>query len=251
MLKGFYNLTSAMLTHQRDLNVVANNMVNVSTAGYKADTYTSSTFDEVMFSRVGNKYKGGREDIGEISYIRASDEMYTDFSQGTPELTNIPLDFAIVGEGFFAVQMEGGQVAYTRQGNFSLDEQGYLWLQGAGRVLGRNGQPIRLNTDKIRGDERGNLYAENGGLLGSLGVWNFEDLEALERNEQGLFVGGQAQLMQTPRVLWGYLERSNVEMIDQMTEMLTAQRALQSAAQVTKMYDTIMNQATQQVGRLS
>ena len=251
MLKGFYNLTSAMLTHQRDLNVVANNMVNISTAGYKSDTYTSSTFDEVMFSRVGNKYKGGREDIGEISYIRASDQMYTDFTQGTIELTNIPLDFAIVGDGFFGIQMDNGQVAYTRQGNFSLDEQGYLCLQGAGRVLDRNGQAIQLNTDKIRGDAQGNLYKEDGGYLGSLGVWNFEDLEALEHNEQGLFTGGQAQLMQTPQVQWGYLERSNVEMIDQMTEMLTAQRALQSAAQVTKMYDQVMTQATQQLGRLS
>ncbi|MGI6255430.1 MAG: flagellar hook-basal body protein [Acutalibacter sp.] len=251
MLKGFYSLTSAMLTQQRDLNVVANNMVNISTAGYKSDTYTSSTFDQVMFSRVGNKYKGGREDIGEISYIRASDQMYTDFTQGALEQTNIPLDFAIVGDGFFAVQTDDGQVAYTRQGNFSLDDQGYLWLQGAGRVLGSDGQPIQLNTDKIRGDSKGNLYAENGGYLGTLGVWNFQDTGALEHNEQGLFTGGQAQLMQTPQVQWGYLERSNVEMIDQMTEMLTAQRALQSAAQVTKMYDEIMTQATQQVGRLS
>jgi flagellar basal body rod protein FlgG len=55
MFKGFYNLTSSMLTHQQNLNVIANNMVNISTAGYKQDRYTASTFDDVMYSRMGNK----------------------------------------------------------------------------------------------------------------------------------------------------------------------------------------------------
>ena len=64
MFKGFYNLTSGMLTHQRNLNTVANNMVNASTAGYKTDTYTSSTFDEVLLSRVGNNDKSNAQPIG-------------------------------------------------------------------------------------------------------------------------------------------------------------------------------------------
>lgn len=198
MLKGFYNLTSGMLTQQRNLNVIANNMVNSSTAGYKADTYTSSTFDEVMFSRVGNKYKGGAEEIGQISYIRASSQMYTDYSQGLPEPTGIDLDFAIEGEGFFAVQTEGGETAYTRMGSFSLDEEGYLCLPGQGRVLGFNGQPIQLNTDKIRCDNYGRIYSEAGGLLGRLGIYQFADTAQLEHNQQGMFTGAQGQLMQNP-----------------------------------------------------
>ena len=101
MFKGFYNLTSAMLTHQQNLNVIANNMINVSTAGYKQDRYTASTFDEVMYSRVGNKYNRG-EEIGRQSYIRAASDIYTDHTQGTLEPTGLPLDFAINGDGFFA-----------------------------------------------------------------------------------------------------------------------------------------------------
>ena len=61
MFKGFYNLTSSMLTHQQNLNVIANNMVNISTAGYKQDLYTASTFDDVMYSRMGNKHNTGQE----------------------------------------------------------------------------------------------------------------------------------------------------------------------------------------------
>ena len=87
MFKGFYNLTSGVLTHQRNLNVIANNMVNVSTPGFKQERYTATTFDEVMYSRVGNKDSQGPE-VGEQSYIRATSEVYTDFTQGTLEPTD-------------------------------------------------------------------------------------------------------------------------------------------------------------------
>ena len=89
MFKGFYNLTSGMLTQQRHLNVVGNNMVNVSTAGFKESRYTATTFDDVMYARVGNKEKI-YTDIGRQSYIRANSEIYVNHEQGIPEPTNIP-----------------------------------------------------------------------------------------------------------------------------------------------------------------
>ncbi len=250
MFKGFYNLTSGMLTHQRNLNTVANNMVNASTAGYKTDTYTSSTFDEVLLSRVGNKDKSNAQVIGGWSYIRASSEMYTDFSQGLIEPTGIPLDFAIEGDGFFAVQMADGTVGYTRTGSFSLDDEGYLCLPGQGRVLDAGGQPIMLGTDKIRGDQSGLIYSEYGPLLAQLGVYTFDDTGVLQRNDQGLFVGAQGNLMGAPTVHWASLERSNVDLVRQMTEMLSTQRAFQSVAQVSKMYDELMTKTATDIGRV-
>ncbi len=249
MLKGFYNLTSGVVTHQRNLNVVANNMTNVSTPGYKQDRYTATTFDEVMYSRVGNQSSEGQE-IGRQSYIRATSDVETDFTQGTLEPTGLALDFAINGDGFFAVQTAQGQVAYTRSGNFSLDENGYLCYPGFGRVLNPQGQPIQLGTDKIYADDHGVLYYEEGGALGQLGVFQFADNGALERNAQGLFVGAGAQPTQTVQVLNKYVERSNSDMIKQMTDMITFQRSLQSATQVMKMYDSLMTKATTEVGRL-
>ena len=174
MFKGFYNLTSSMVTHQRNLNVVGNNMVNISTAGFKESRYIASTFDDVMYTRVGNKEKE-YTDIGRQSYIRANSEIHVTFDQGIPEPTNIPLDFAIIGDGFFAIQQEGGDTVYTRSGSFSLDEEGYLCFPGVGRVLDSEGETILLSTDKLDVDDRGNIYAENGGLLGRLGVYGFED----------------------------------------------------------------------------
>ena len=224
-----------MLTHQHNLNVIGNNMVNISTAGYKQERYTASTFDDVMYSRVDVNHSSGTE-IGRQSYIRAASQIYTDYSQGIPEPTDLPLDFAIVGDGFFAVQDQEGEVAYTRMGNFSLDDRGYLCLPGFGQVLNPQGQPIYLGTDKIRGDGRGVIYynQEDGEsvAIGQLGVYSFEDNEALVRNDRGLFTGEGAQQSQNYEIWNKYLERSNSDMVKQMTEMITYQLALQSAAQV-------------------
>lgn len=249
MFKGFYNLTSAMLTHQHNLNVIANNMVNVSTAGYKQDRYTATTFDDVMYSRVGNKYNTGTE-IGRQSYIRAASEIYTDFTQGTLEPTGLALDFAINGDGFFAVENDNGEVAYTRMGNFSLDDEGYLCLPGFGRVLNPDGEQIYLTTDKIYSDSQGVINYEEGGVLGQVGIFTFEDNGALDRDDRGLFFGADAQPAEAPRVLNGYLERSNTDLVKQMTEMITFQRSLQSAATVSKMYDELMTKSASDVGRL-
>ena len=131
MFKGFYNLTSGMVTQQQHLNVVGNNLVNISTSGFKESRYAATTFDDVMYARVGSKEKI-YTDIGRQSYIRANSEIKVLFDQGIPEPTGIPLDFAIMGEGFFAIQTEDG-VSYTRAGNFSLDDEGYLCFPGVGR----------------------------------------------------------------------------------------------------------------------
>ncbi|WP_297870296.1 flagellar hook-basal body protein [uncultured Oscillibacter sp.] len=249
MFKGFYNLTSAMLTHQSNLNVVANNLVNVSTAGYKQDRYTATTFDDVMYARVGTNFSEGQE-IGRQSYIRATSEIYTDYTQGTMEPTGLSLDFGIVGDGFFAVQNPDGEVYYTRMGNFTLDDDGYLCLPGFGQVLGPDQNPIYLGTDKINCDKQGQIFYNEGGLIGRLGIYSFEDNGALVHTDRGLFQGENAELSQDSEVWWSYLERSNSDVVKQMTEMITYQRALQSAAQISKMYDQLMSRAATDVGRM-
>lgn len=250
MTKGFYNLTSGMLSQSRRLDVVANNMTNLSTPGFKAETYTDSTFEEVMYNLVGNKSKVYTP-IGEQSYILAPSEFYVDYSQGGLEETGLNLDFAIEGDGFFAVETADG-VQYTRGGSFSLDGEGYLYLPGHGRVLGMNGQPIQLTTDAIRADGQGNLYTQDGGYyLGQLGVFTFPDNAQLVKEASGLFeANGQAAAPTAARLHWKWVESSNVDMVGEMTRMMTAQRALQSAAQIIKLYDDLLNRATTEVGRM-
>ena len=250
MFKGFYNLTSGMMTQQQRLNNVSNNMVNIATPGYKGSRHIVGNFQDVLYSRVGNQNKSAYQPIGRQSYIVATDEIVTDFTQGGLEATGIPLDIAIEGEGFFAIRNAQGETMYTRAGSFSLDEEGYLCYSGFGRVLDNNGRELRVMTDKVTGDTMGRVYATNGLLLGRVGVFTFDDMAELEYNEEGFLVGAEGQATDDATLHWGYLERSNVDMVSQMTEMLSSQRAFQSAAQVTRIYDSLMTKVTNEIGKL-
>ena len=250
MFKGFYNLTSGMLTQERHLSVVGNNLVNISTSGFKEQRYTATTFDDVMYTRVGNKRKD-YTDIGRLSYKRVTSEITTTFSQGIPEPTDMPLDFAISGDGFFAVQNDDGEIHYTRNGSFSLDDAGCICFPGLGHVLSAEGERIITGTDNIEVDEQGNIYdAATGESYGRLGVFTFEDLTQLVRDDQGMYTGEDAQAMETPQIYWRYVERSNTDMVRQMTELLTCQRALQSAASVSKIYSELADKAANNIGSL-
>lgn len=251
MFRGFYQLTSGMLSQGRRLDVIANNMTNISSAGYKADRYTDSTaFKEVMLNRLGNKDKVNTEEIGPYAYILAPDQLYTDYTQGSLEETELPLDFAIEGDGFFAIEWNG-EVGYTRAGSFNLDEEGYLILPGQGRVLDENRQPIQLPTDNIYVDTNGGIYTlANRNLLATLGVFAFEDNGALERNDHGLFTGGQPQISENYVIHHKWLERSNSNMVHEMVAMMGAQRALQSAAEMSKIYDQVITKDTTELGRM-
>ena len=250
MMRGFYNLTSGMLSQGRRLDVVANNMTNIATAGFKAEHYTDRTFDEVMVTRIGNKIKTPYQTMETYqSHILAPDQLYTDYSQGAPEETNLPLDFAIQGEGFFAIDTGDG-VAYTRAGSFTLDNEGYLCLSELGRVLDPEGNPIQLPTDKLTADRQGNLTTEDGDYLGTLGVYVFEDNQALERTPYGLFLGDGAQAADETTILHKWVERSNVDMVKEMVKMISTQRALQSAAQMSKIYDQVIKRVVNDIGRL-
>ena len=251
MFKGFYNLTSGMLTQGKYLDVLANNMSNTATAGFKTDRYTFSTFQEVMWHRVGNMDRQYTE-LGEQSWITAPSKLYTDYEQGAIEETGQPLNFALEGDGFFALENPDGERVYTRNGNFSLDNEGYLWLSGYGRVLSQDGQPIRLVTDRISADTSGRLFTENGGFLGQIGVFQFEDNGELVKNDYGFFISnnGEGAAATDVVVHQKWVERANIDLVREMTSMITAERAYQSAAEVTKIYDELMTKATTEVGRL-
>ena len=142
-------------------------------------------------------------------------------------------------------------MSYTRSGSFILDNDRYLYLTNQGRVLDNQGNPIQLYTDHIKADKDGNLYSEeDGAYLGTLGVYAFEDNGELERNDQGLFVGDGAQLSQDFKIMHKWVERSNTDLISEMVKMMSAQRALQSAGQMLKIYDQVMNHATNDLGRM-
>ena len=248
MYKGFYNLTSAMLTQGKHLDVISNNMANVATAGFKADRFTASTFEEVMWNLVGNKNKNYQE-LGNQSWITAPSQLYTDYTQGSFEMTGLPLNFAIEGNGYFAIQTDNGRM-YTRDGNFTLDNEGYLTLPGEGRVLNVAGNPMQLVTDQFEVDQLGGIYTEDGYFLGRIGVFDPGDNANLAKNGRSMFDTQGEAAATAVTIHNGMIERSNVDMIQQLTEMMQAQRAYQSAAEVIKIYDELVQRAHSDVGRL-
>lgn len=268
MFQGFYNLTSGILYQNRNLNVIGNNMVNVSTPGYKSKRMVSSTFREEMLYRNGNHDKSNPAQIGTVSMIRAARETVTSYEQGALEETGGDLDFALTKPGFFTIQDEEGNRVYTRNGSFYIDEEGYLSQASLGRVLGEDGNAIELPTDHITIDQAGNIYEvplkglgvdEEGGstddeeeavLLGKIGVVDFQDYEQLVKADNGTFTSTEEPQTIQGEFFWKALERSNVDPIEEMTAMMTSQRASQSAAQVLKMYDQLIGKIVSDVGRV-
>lgn len=249
MFQGFYNLTSGMLAQYQNLNTISNNMVNVSTPGYKSDTYCSKTFQEELFYKMGNVNKSNQTPIGTISMARVDDETVTNFQEGAPMETGSQLDFKIQGDGFFRIALTGGGYAYTRNGSFYVDQEGYLALKGCGRVQGTYGN-IRLDTDDITVDSNGGLYNKSGVKIDNIQVVDFDDYSQMVKESNGTFTTNQnANFVQNPTILNKYLEGSNVDNIREMTNMMATQRSIQSAAQILRMYDQIMGKAVTDIGK--
>lgn len=250
MFQGFYNLASGMLTQHKNLEVISNNMANVKTPGYRSDTYLARTFQDEVFYRMGNVNRRGQEPIGTISMARISDSTATDFGEGGQEQTEGNLDFALGGKGFFKLRLPQGGFAYTRNGSFTLDDEGALVLPGVGRVQGEDGD-IFLLSDAIHTDSAGGIYDEYGEEQNSFILVDFDDYGRLIKGDNASFTTGQPE-QEAPgaNVTQGYLEQSNVDMLKETTSMMESQRSIQNAAQILKMYDGMMGKAVTEIGKV-
>ncbi len=239
MFQGFYNLTSGMLTQTRKLNVISNNMANVTTPGFKSDTFTQRSFQDELMYRIGNLHKNDPQPIGTMNWKVVADGNVTNYSGGGFSTTVSPLDTCIIGDGFFQVKTADGMV-YTRDGSFSLDDEGYLYLSGLGRVQGESGD-IKLSSDQITIDADGSIVdSDQGTIVGKLKLVDFADYAAQLTKAPGNAFTATGQTRQAQAsVRQNALEDSNVDAISEMTDMMTSQRALQSAAQVLSMYDKL------------
>lgn len=239
MFQGYYNLASNMITQNRNLNVISTNMTNMATPGYKADKLMQSTFREEMLYRHDH---WGQTKVGTASWINIADERITDYSDGGIRETASPLDFALEGSGFFVIQGENGPV-YTRDGSFILDDQGYLTLPTIGRVMGTNG-PIQLPTDDISLNEQGEITSADGWQnFGKLQIVDFDDYSQLVKVTGSVFEGTGTQVTPNVSIRQKFIESSNVSLADEITNMISSQRALQSSSQLLRMYDQLISKA--------
>lgn len=244
MVRGFYTLASGMLTQNRVLDTISNNISNADTTGFKKSDMTTKAFGDLLIERVKN---GSQTPVGHTTLMNTVDKTYTDYTQGGITQTGRNLDFAINGNGFFGIQTNSGTV-YTRDGSFNVDSDGYLVLKGKGRVLGQNG-PIKTGTDNITSDSSGNIFAD-GKKVGQIAVYGFNDTNTLKTTGEGVYTGNSSGLVKNAKLLWKCTENSNVDMAREMTNAISSQRELQNCSQALKMYDQILDTATTQIGKI-
>jgi flagellar basal-body rod protein FlgG len=235
-----------MMNEQRRMDVITNNLANATTVGYKKEGATSQSFDEVMGIKAKDATNGYRDSrIGNMSLGVKIGETYRDFDQGSFRNTDATFDLAISGDGFFTVSFtnKAGEEStlYTRDGSFTMTKDGYLVTKDGDFVLGQGG-PVVMPTDaEIKIDELGNIYAD-GEYVDQLQMTDFEDYNYLEQYGENLFraVDGAKTKDASGSINQGYLEMSNVQVVEEMVEMITTQRAYEAAQKFETTMDSVM-----------
>ena len=232
MISGFYTAASGILTQQRIINTTGNNLVNSQTNGYRADRVITSTFEQNLLTRIEN---GQYTRIGEGDPALIVEEVETLFDTSSLEETYSPFDMALAGQGYFNIA--GNEATYlTRNGNFNIDEEGYLILGDVGRVLGTDGE-IYVGGSEFHVSLEGGIYDLAGNLLGELLTTQPTEEAAVNKLENGFLVATETDVVQNPTVYQYTIERSNVDMNDEYTRLIEAQRSLQSNATALRIVD--------------
>jgi flagellar basal-body rod protein FlgF len=243
----YVGLSKQMLL-QRELDVVANNLANVDTNGFKVESLMSATDVETPARTIG---------VTQPVQFAVANGVARDFTQGPMQTTGAPLDLAIAGDGFFQVQTASG-VQYTRDGRFATNSQSQLVTQSGDPVLDASGSPITINPEggppaigrdgTITQTVAGQIGAQ---VVGKVGVVKFDNLSDLSKQGDGLYSTTSGQTPQPSvdaAVQQGKLESSNVQPIIQITDMIRIQRAYEMVSQLLSSTADLSNTAIQQLG---
>jgi flagellar basal-body rod protein FlgF len=238
MMRGIYASLSAVVAGARRQAIVADNLANVSTAGFKGSHATQTEFGLELRRSMG----GG---MGHLGTATIASGLTLDVAPGAIESTGVPTDLAIDGDGLFAIRTATG-VAFTRAGDFVLDATGTLVTQQGEPVLGADGQPVRVpagTTLTIGAD--GTVEATGQRL--AIVAWPASGAVRLGDNRYA--IGGPATLLASPRVRQGAIERSNVDMGAEMTDLMVTQRAFAMNARTLALQEGTLD-ATESIGRV-
>lgn len=230
-----FDLTRVARNMTRNLfgtDIVANNMANISTTGFKRD----ATFTDWLIESLN--------DVGA--------QRYTDFAQGELHQTDNPLDLALAMRGFFVVESRSGP-AFTRNGHFTINDQGFIQTAQGYLLLGEQGPISILSASGTAGDvqitRNGEVYLDKI-LIDRLLVANIPNLYALEKIGSNLYRTGDDSLVTQLEqeqfdVRQGMLEGSNVNPVSEMVTMIELHRNFESTQRVARAMDQILGRATQ------
>jgi flagellar basal-body rod protein FlgF len=227
MERGLYIAASGMVSEMARQDLISNDLANASTAGYKSDTAVQGSFGDLLLR---NTQTGAT--IGPLGRGSRIERQVTDLSAAPIKETGEALDFAVEGNGFFAVQTAQG-VRYTRNGQFTAAANGRLTDQLGNAVLGQNGRPVTIGAD-------GKVPAASVGIFA---VNNTR--KAGDNMFQGAAAGRGAGQVRS-----GALEGSGSDPVRAMTDMIASLRAFESGQKVITTIDSTLQKASNQVGSM-
>ncbi len=261
MLKGLYVASNGMVNEQNRVDTMSNNLANSATTGYKKEGTTAQAFKDVLAYKIKDTSEpGNAKRLGIMNLGVKIGENYTDYSQGSFQETGNTFDLALSGNGFFNIEFkakgEDGDtsVKYSRDGNFILNVDGELVNKNGDYVLDVNGEHIVLDPMEVYSIDRSGVIRtnDNGQPLAQIQITDFEDYDYLEKYGETYFqtVDGATEQETDAAIYSGYLETSNVSVVQEMVNLIAYTRAYESNQKIIQAYDETLDTTVNNVGKL-
>lgn len=267
MMRSLWTAATGMIAQQTNVDTIANNLSNVNTAGYKKQAVQ---FQSLLYAKLQTKTTDNNGDpkpvIGQVGTGARVSGLTSIFTQGSPLETGNPYDFAIDGSGFFQVVRDDGSTAYTRNGSFqmAIGTDGVTLATADGcPVLSSAGEPIVLEADwdvmQVSFDIDGNLCYPDAetGIVGptgiQIGLVQFNNPAGLEKLSDSLYAAtdnsgvprseAEDEALKKSRLINQYIEGSNVQTVDEVVNLIVAQRAYEMNSKAIQASDEMLQQA--------
>ena len=258
MLRTLFTAATGMDAQQLRMDVISNNLANVSTTGFKK---VRAEFEDLLSETIRGVTPPDARGGSQPSPLQVGMGVRTvattrNLAQGDLVATNNPLDLAIQGQGFFQVQRLNGELAYTRAGNFSIDATGRI-VTPHGELI-QPGITIPSNTTAVTVKTDGTVWATtassaNPQQVGALQLYTFPNPGGLESSGDNLFnetvasgtaISAKPGEQGTGTLVQGYLENSNVTAVSEMIDMIATQRAYELNSKVIQTADQMLQRVT-------
>ncbi len=241
-----------MMSEMARVDIISNNVANVSTTGFKKDVAVFRAFPEMGIHRFDDVRADSpnttfhmKPYIGLLGTGAAIDEVTSDFSQGMIKNTSNPLDFAVRGEGFFTVLTPQG-MRLTRSGSFHINSQGYLTTDEGYYVMGQNGTISLPSGSKIEVNLQGEIFVDGVNVDRFLVV---SSRNIIKEGDSLLSFSGEPGEA-GGEVVQGALESSNVNPVREMVDLIGAFRAYEASQHVIKAHDDTLDRAVNEIARI-
>ena len=258
MVKGLYTAYTGMINEQHRMDTLTNNLANSTTVGFKKEGSTSQSFNAVLALKVKDTSEPANipKRIGYNNPGVKIGENYTDWSQGSFKITDNTYDLALSGDGFFEIEFtnKAGETStkYSRDGSFTLTQEGYLVTKDGNYVMGSKGR-IKLDPLSDATVDQGGAIWQNNEVVDTLRIVDFQDYNYLKKYGENLMepVEGAQFKDADYKVFSGYLEMSNVQIVTEMVDLIAITRQYESNQKIIKSIDSTLEIAANQLGRVN